>query len=78
VDAAIVATHMMLAAHDLGVGCCWVMHFNPAAMRQIFAIPEGTEPLALLMLGYPAADAKPIAMHFKTRPMEETVVWDSF
>ena len=78
VDAAIVATHMMLAAHDLGVGCCWVMHFNPAAMRQTFAIPEGTEPLALLMLGYPAADAKPIAMHFKTRPMEETVVWDSF
>ena len=78
VDAAIVTTHMMLAAHDLGVGCCWVMHFNPAAMKDAFSIPEGIEPLALLVMGRPAEDAKPIPMHFKTRPMEETVVYDHF
>ena len=78
VDAAIVTTHMMLAAHDLGVGCCWVMHFNPAAMKEAFSIPEGIEPLALLVMGRPAEDAKPIPMHFKTRPMEETVVYDHF
>lgn len=78
VDAAIVTTHMMLAAHNEGVGCCWVMNFDPAAMRQAFAIPQGIEPLALLVMGYPAEDAKPIEMHFRTRPMEETVVWDSF
>ena len=78
VDAAIVTTHMMLAAQDLGVGCCWVMHFNPDAAREAFAIPQGIEPLALLVLGWPAEDAKPIAMHYKTRPMEETVVYDHF
>lgn len=78
VDAAIVTTHMMLAAHDLGVGCCWVMHFNPDAMRQTFAIPQGIEPLALLVMGWPSEDAKPIGMHYKTRPMAETVVYDAF
>ena len=78
VDAAIVATHMMLAAHDIGVGCCWVMHFDPAAMRAAFHIPPQIEPAALLVMGYPAEDAKPIAMHYQTRPLEDVVVYGSF
>lgn len=78
VDAVIVATHMMLAAHDIGVGCCWVMHFNPSAMRETFNIPENIEPVALLVMGYPSEDAKPLDLHFKTRPIDETVFYDSF
>ena len=78
VDAAIVTTHMMLAAWDLGVGSCWVMHFDPAAMRETYRIPEALEPLALLVMGYPAEDVKPLDMHFQTRPMEEVVFYDSF
>ena len=78
VDAVIVATHMMLAAHNEGVGCCWVMHFNPEAMRNAYNIPENIEPVALLVMGYPEDDVKPLDMHFKTRPMDETVFYDSF
>lgn len=78
VDAAIVTTHMMLAAQNEGVGSCWVMHFDPEAMRENFNIPEGIEPLALLVMGYPAEDAKPLDMHFNVRPMEETVFYDMF
>jgi len=78
VDAVIVSTYMMLAAHDAGVGCCWVMHFNPAALRETFRIPESVEPCALLVMGYPSEDAKPLDMHFRFRPMEETVFFDSF
>ena len=78
VDAVIVATHMLLAAHNEGVGGCWVMHFDPAAMRQTFAIPNGIEPAALLVMGYPAENAKPLPLHFKTRPITETVVYDRF
>ena len=78
VDAAIVATHMMLAAHDNGVGCCWVMHFNPTVMRETFNIPENIEPTALLVMGYPSPDAKPLDLHSKFRPMEEVVFYDSF
>lgn len=78
VDAAIVTTYLMLAAQEAGVGTCWVMHFYPAAMRSYFCIPETVEPLALLVMGYPAPDAKPLDMHFKTLPLEDMVVYDSF
>ncbi len=78
VDAAIVTTHMMLAAHNIGVGSCWVMHFDPFAMRESFNIPEDFEPTALLVLGYPSADAKPLDMHYKKRPMDEVVYYDHF
>lgn len=73
VDASIVTTHMMLAAEALGVGSCWVMHFNPAVLRSEFALPEELEPVALLPMGYPAEDAAPIAMHFERKAMNELV-----
>lgn len=78
VDAVIVATHMMLAAHNEGSGCCWVMHFDPAAMRETFHIPDHIEPVALLVMGYPADDAKPLDLHFQTRPIDETVFYEDF
>ena len=78
VDAAIVATHMMLASHNEGVGVCWVMHFNPEKMREAYNIPDNYEPVGLLVMGYPSEDAKPIEMHYKFRPMDETVFYDSF
>ena len=35
VDAAIVTTHMMLEAENIGVGCCWVMHFKTRPMDEV-------------------------------------------
>lgn len=78
VDAAIVTTHLMLAAHNIGVGSCWVMHFDPKAMRETFSIPENYEPAALLVMGYPSPDAKPLELHYKSRPMDEVVFYDCF
>ncbi len=78
VDATIVTTFMMLQAQNQGIGTCWVMHFNPFKMRETFNIPENYEPCALLVMGYPSADAKPIDMHFKKRDIKETVFYDKF
>lgn len=78
VDAAIVTTHMMLMAKSLGIGSCWVMHFDPDAMRKEFNIPKNIEPLALLVLGYPHPDAKPLDMHSTFRPENEIVFYDTF
>lgn len=78
VDASIVATHIMLEASELGIGSTWVMHFIPAAVREEFSIPEDIEPVALMVLGYPAEDAQPAPLHTKYRPTEETVVWEQF
>ena len=77
-DACIVTTHMMLQAAAIGVGSCWVMHFDPEAMRREFHIPDRFDPVALLVMGYPAPDAAPLNMHAEFRPMEDVVYYDSF
>lgn len=78
VDACIVTTHMMLEATELGIGSCWVMHFDPAAMRQEFNIPENIEPVALLVMGHPKDGVKPLNLHNEFRALDELVVYDKF
>lgn len=78
IDAVIVATYMMLAACDMGVGSCMVMHFNPSAVRNAFNIPADTEPVLLLVMGFPAEDSAPLKLHYEFRPINEVVYYDSF
>ena len=78
VDAAIVTTHMMLMAHSIGIGSTWVMHFDPNAVKEEFNVPENIEPLAILVMGYPA-DAAPVhEFHSTFRPLEDVVIYDTF
>ena len=72
-DACIVATHMMLEAHEIGVGTTWVMHFDPFAVREAFALPEEIVPVALMPMGYPAEDCEPAPLHSQFRSMDEIV-----
>lgn len=78
IDAAIVTTHMMLAAASLGVGSTWVMHVIPEAVREEFQLPEDWEPVSLLAMGYPAPDAAPNPRHRDKKPLEETVFYNHF
>ena len=78
VDASIVTTHMMLCAHNMGIGSCWVMHFNPMTIKEEFNIPDNIKPLAILTMGYPDDSAVPHEFHSKFRPLEDLVVYDSF
>lgn len=73
VDASIVATHMMLAAYEQGVGTTWVMHFDPDAIRNEFALPESQIPVAILVMGYPADDVQASPMHARNKAMHEIV-----
>jgi nitroreductase len=63
VDASIVTTHMMLAAHGLGLGTCWVMYFDPAKASKLFSLPENIVPVAMLPMGYPAEGSLPSDNH---------------
>lgn len=73
-DAAIVCTQMMLQATDLGIGSCWVGMFNRQEIREALALPENIVITGLLLLGYPAEDAKPLHLHYEYRSKEETIV----
>ena len=78
VDCSIVTTHLMLGAWELGIGSCWVMSFDPAAMRESYQIPDELEPVALLVMGYPAEDSAPFPMHSEFRPLEDLVTYNSY
>jgi nitroreductase len=63
IDASIVTTHLMMAAKDIGLGSCWVMKFDVAKAAELFNLPENFVPVAMLPIGYPAADAAPSDRH---------------
>ena len=69
VDASIVTTHMMLEAHALGLGTCWVMYFDAAKTTELFELPANIVPVAVLPIGYPAGNAKPALQHNKRVPL---------
>ena len=63
-DAAIVTTHMMLAAWERGIGSCWLGAFDGAAVAELLGLDSRLAVSAILTLGYPAEDSEPHPMHF--------------
>ena len=74
-DAAIVATHMILAAANEGVDSCWLNRLDPEILAREFGLPEDEEILMAMDLGYAAEDACPLANHFSRKPLSETVTY---
>ena len=72
-DAAIVCTHMMLQAADLGIGSCWVGYFNPEQVAEVLGLPENITVTALLPIGYPAENAEPLPLHSQYRELSDLV-----
>ena len=72
-DAAIVCTHMMLQAFELGVGSCWVGYFNAQAVSEALNLPENVTVSALLPIGYPAETAAPLPLHTQYREFADTI-----
>ena len=59
INVAIAVEHMILQAHSLGLGTCWVRAFDPSAAAEILNLPDDVVIVNLLTLGYP--DQKPAA-----------------
>lgn len=78
-DTAIVATHMLLEATELGLGSCWMARFDPERLREAFAIPAGIVPEHILAIGYAAGEAKSPERHATARkPLEAMIVREHF
>ena len=73
-DAAIVCTHMMLAAWEQGIGSCWVGAFSNEAIEEALALPENVRVTAMLPLGYAADDATPAEFHSIIRDFDDTII----
>lgn len=69
---AMAGQNILLAAHDVGLGACWMCAplFCPDVVKATLKFPDDWQPQALLTLGYPAETRE------KTRkPLEASVVW---
>lgn len=66
IDAALAAERMVCAAEQLGIGTCYIgsLRNNPAAIKDILGLPEGTFGVFGLCLGYPA---EPMTAEIKPR-----------
>ena len=72
-DSSIVLTHMMLQAWEIGVGSVWVGMFNDEEVRSTLNLPSNIRVTALMPIGYPSENSKPIQMHFDSRKIEDIV-----
>ena len=72
-DIMIAADHMMLQAADLGLGTTFVGLYDEKALRELFPQLEGLTVEGLMVLGYPAKDAKPSKLHEESLPMDQVV-----
>jgi len=53
-DTAAMTQNLLLAAHSLGLGSCWVGAFNDGAIAAALECPQGVLPAAIVPVGYPA------------------------
>jgi len=58
-DVAAAIQNILLSAHYLGYGTCWVGAFSEEEVRRILRLPEHVRPLAIITLGKPAEKPAP-------------------
>ncbi len=73
-DTAAATQNMLLAAHALGLGACWIGAFNEGEVRRVLNIPGGVRPVAMVPVGHPAE--KPRAP--PRRSMMKNVHYETF
>ena len=72
IDTSIVTDQMMMQATDLGLGTCWVCHFDPKVAIEEFDLPQDLYPIHMLTVGYPADEiASPEKREERTIPRTE-------
>ena len=73
IDGSIVTTHIILEAHDLGLGSVVVRNFETENLKKLFNIPENMAPISLLPIGYPKEGVKPSKLHFTKNDIKDMV-----
>jgi len=74
IDLSIAMSYMMLEACELGLGTCWLGHFNAEEVKQILSIPDNASVIAMTPIGYST-------QNISARPrknIEEVVCFDTF
>mgnify|MGYP001828992525 FL=1 len=73
-DVALAGMQLMLQAHSLGLGTCWIGAFERDQTAQLLRLPPEMHLVALLTLGFPAEDPAPTPR----KPLAELVHYEVF
>ena len=73
-DCAAATQNMLLQAHALGLGACWVGAFDEEKVKGILSISEHFRPQAIITLGWPAEQPLP-PMKLK---LDHVVFWNKW
>ncbi|KAA0012355.1 MAG: nitroreductase [Thermoplasmata archaeon] len=76
VDLAIAMEHIALAAAEKGIGTCWIGAFYQDEAKRILEVPDDCVIVALMTLGYPKEELKP--MEKRRKDLEEILCWGKF
>jgi len=71
-DTAIAMMHIILAAANEGVGTCWIMAYDPFAIKEALNLGEKYQIFGITPLGYPKPGYERKAVK-KRKPLEEIV-----
>ena len=74
VDLSIATAYMILEAHELGLGTCWLGSYDEGKVKEVLGIPEDVKVVSILPLGYP--DEAPEARMRKS--LDEIVSYDKY
>ncbi len=74
-DTAALTTTILLAAHYLGYGACWIGAFNEEGVSKTLKIPKNMRPVAMVPIGKIDGGVPP---RRQRRPMADVVVQDRF
>jgi nitroreductase len=58
-DLGIAGEHLVLEAHEQGLGSCWIGWIQPKKIRKLLKLPFDTTPVSLITLGYPREPGQP-------------------
>ncbi len=58
IDGSLATQNLMLAAHELGLGTCWIGTMNRDKVKEILNIPDELHLLTVIPVGYPEKERK--------------------
>ena len=73
-DTAAAIQNLLLAAHALGLGACWVGAFHEEEVRKVLKVPRGIRPVAIVPVGHPSESP----WDRERRPLSEIVHYETF
>lgn len=75
-DGAAATQNMLLEAHSLGLGACWIGTYgstHEASVKKVLKVPEDRRLLSVIAIGYPAETA-----HSTRKPLTKLVFTDEY